>query len=117
MINFFLSVPAIVWLLISSVFFAAGEFLSKKWGMAPNFNNTILVIIAYSISSLLWLPALLHKNQLAIMGTFWLVLATIATVAIGVLVFHEKLNNLQWLGVLLALVALGLLGSWGLETK
>jgi len=98
MINFLLSIPAIVWLLISSVFFAAGEFLSKKWGVAPGIKPTVFVMLAYGLSSLFWLPSLLHKNQLAIMGTFWLVLATISTVLIGIVVFHEKLNTLQWVG-------------------
>lgn len=111
MINFLLSIPAIVWLLISSVFFAAGEFLSKKWGMNPNFSNTLIVLIAYTISSLLWLPSLLHKNQLLLMGTMWIVLAMMATVLIGLIIFHEKINALQWLGLFLALAALILLNQ------
>jgi len=115
--NFLLSVPAIVWLLISSVFFAAGEFLSKKWSLTPNLKTTIFVLLAYAISSLIWLPSLLHKNQLATMGTIWSVLSIVATVTIGIFIFHERLNTMQWLGVVLALVALTLLGSWGLESK
>ena len=59
--------------------------------------------------SLSWLPALLHKNQLATMGTLWLLLATVATVALGVLIFHEKLNGLQITGLFLAIIAMILL--------
>lgn len=105
-----LSVPAIIWLLISALFFAAGEYLSKVWGMHPSFNLAVLVVLIYGVGTFAWLPALLHKNQLATMGTLWLLLATIATVSIGLLIFHEKLTYLQMTGVVLAAFAMVLLG-------
>jgi len=43
------------------------------------------------------------------MGTLWLLLATVATVALGVLIFHEKLNGLQITGLFLAIIAMILL--------
>ncbi len=107
--RFLLVIPAYGWLLLSASFFAAGEFLSKKWGMAPSLGMTVVVVIAYAFGTITWLPSLLHKNQLAVMGTLWLVLATIATVLIGTVVFHEPLNARQWAGVVLALVAFVLL--------
>jgi drug/metabolite transporter (DMT)-like permease len=104
--SFLLVIPAYVWLLISACFFAGGEYLSKRWGMAPSFNFALLVTFVYSFGVLAWLPALLHKNQLVFMGTLWTVLSTLVTVAIGFFIFHEKLSALQWLGVLLAFVAM-----------
>ena len=109
--NFLLSVPAWAWLILSALWFAAGEYLSKRWGMQPSWWFAVMVVLVYSVGTLAWLPALLHKNQLAIMGTLWLLLATLATVSIGILVFGERLNPLQWVGVGLALVALTLLGA------
>jgi len=111
MINFLIQVPAIVWLVISSIFFAIGEFFAKKWGMQPGIALMIKVLILYALSSMFWLPALLHKNQLLIMGTAWLILALVVTVLLGFFVFHEKLNTLQWLGIILALAALILLNQ------
>ena len=67
------------------------------------------VVAASALSSLLWLPALLHRNELAVMGTAWLVLAMAATAAIGVLVFGESLNRFQIAGLALAAAALVLL--------
>jgi len=104
-----LIIPAYGWLILSALFFAAGEFLSKKWGMAPSLSATVLVVIAYALGTLTWLPALLHKNQLAVMGTIWLVLATVATVTIGTVVYHEPLSARQWVGVVLSLTAFVLL--------
>lgn len=109
--NILLFVPAIVWLLISAMFFAVGEYFSKIWGINPSLKLAIFVAFVYSIGSLLWLPALLHKNQLIIMGTIWTVLATLSTILIGAIIFHEKLTFLQWGGVILSFIALLLIGS------
>jgi len=105
-----LLIPAWGWLLLSAIWFTVGEYLSKKWGYAPSWATALIVVGAYALGSFAWLPVLLHKNQIALMGTLWLLLATIATVAVGVFIFHEQLNTLQWVGVGLALVALALLG-------
>jgi len=104
--NILISIPAIVWLLISALFFAAGEFLSKIWGQNPSIRLTILVVLVYSLGAITWLPALLHKNQLSVMGMLWLLLGVIATVLIGVFIFHEHLNNYQIIGIVLAILAM-----------
>ena len=107
----FLKIPALIWLFISAIFFAGGEYLSKIWALGPSIPILIFVLIIYSLGVLFWLPALLHKNQLAIMGTIWTMLGTLATVLIGILIFHEKLTLIQWLGVALAFLSLFLLGA------
>jgi probable blue pigment (indigoidine) exporter len=107
--NLLLAIPAWLWLVFSALFFASGEYLSKRWGMNPSFGFALIVVVTYAFGTFAWLPALLHKNQLAIMGTLWLVFAIVATISIGVLVFGEKLNLMQWIGVFLALASLILL--------
>jgi drug/metabolite transporter (DMT)-like permease len=109
--NFLLYIPALAWLLISALFFACGEFLSKLWGNNPSITLTILVVIVYAFGTLSWLPVLLYKNQLAVMGTAWLLLATIATIVIGVLVFHEKISTLQGFGIVMAIIAMFLINT------
>ena len=71
MMKFVLSINYFIWLLISAVFFAVGEFLSKKFSLDPKINYVVLVLIAYSFGVLAWLPAILQKNQLSIVGTLW----------------------------------------------
>ena len=111
MIPYLLKVPAVGWLLLSAIFFAGGEYLSKLWAKDPSGKATVFVVATYALGTLTWMPALLHKNELAIMGTAWLLLATVATVAIGVFVFGEPLSAKQLIGIALALVALVLLAS------
>ena len=111
MTELLLKIPALAWLVLSALFFAGGEYLSKTWATQPSINKTIFVVLCYALGTLTWLPAMLHKNQLAVMGTIWLLLATIATIVIGVFVFHESLNTLNWIGIILAIFALFLLSQ------
>lgn len=111
MTNYVLSIPAPFWLLLSAAFFAGGEYLSKVWANSPTLPTMLLVISVYALGTVAWLPALLHKNELAVMGTAWLLLATAATVVIGIFAFGETLNPAQWCGVGLALLALFLLSQ------
>ena len=106
-----LKIPAVGWLILSALFFAGGEYLSKVWANGPTVKATVFVVIMYALGTLAWLPALLHRNELAIMGTAWLLLATVATVSIGVFVFGESLSGAHWTGIGLALVALFLLAN------
>ena len=104
-----LSVPAIVWLIGSAIFFAIGEFLSKKFALAPSFVYVMVIIVVYSFGVLAWLPAILQKNQLSITGTIWSVLSLLTTVVIGILFFGERLNIIGIIGIIFAVVAVVLL--------
>lgn len=107
--GFLISIPGIFWLLTSAIFFAVGELFSKTWANSPSLIEVILLLLAYSASSLLWLPALFQKNQLASTGVAWLILGTLATTLLGILLFHEKINLLHGIGIFLALIAMVLL--------
>ena len=103
------SVPAMVWLLISAVFFAGGELFSKTWANSPTLLEVILLLAFYTISTLLWLPALYSKNHLVTTGTVWLLLGAVMTILLGIFIFHEKITLLQGFGILFALAAIVLL--------
>jgi len=107
--NILLAIPAIIWLLLSGVLNASGEYLSKLWGKNPSWKLAVLVALVYALSSIVWLPALLHKNQLSTMGIAWLLIAVVLTLFLGIVVFSEHLTGMQWVGVVLAIVALFLL--------
>jgi len=102
-------IPGWIYLVISVLFFAAGEYFSKRWALSPSPNLFLLVIACYIASSTIWLPALFQKNQLAILGTIWILLGMIATVSIGLFLFGEKLSAVKMVGLGLALVSLALL--------
>lgn len=107
----FTSINYFVWLLLSALFFAIGEFLSKKFALQPKLFYVILMLITYSLGVLAWLPAILQKNQLSVVGTIWSVLSLITTILIGVIIFSEKLNLTSIVGIIFAFIAIILLSN------
>ena len=107
--KFLLSIHYIIWLVISALFFAFGEFLSKKFALAPKWPYVILIIIIYSLGTLAWLPAIMQKNSLSIAGTIWSVMSLAATLLIGILIFGEKISAIGIAGIFTAIVAVILL--------
>lgn len=101
--------PAVVWLLMSGAFNALGELFSKLWANHPNWFYVVIIALAYAVSGIFWLPALLQQNKLSEMGMMWILIATISTVGLGVIVFKEQLSALQWVGISLAILSLWLL--------
>lgn len=105
------SINYFVWLLLSAVFFAIGEFLSKKFALNPKIIFVILIVIVDALSILAWLPAILQKNQLSIVGTLWSVLSLLTTILIGVIIFSEELNPTSIVGIIFAFIAIILLSK------
>jgi multidrug transporter EmrE-like cation transporter len=103
-LKFLYSVPYIIWLLFSVIFFGWGEYLSKKFTLTPTWNYVLGVEIVYAIGVLFWLPALLQKNQLSVLGTMWSLLSLITTVVIGLVIFGERLNMFGIVGIVMAFI-------------
>ncbi len=107
--SLFFTIPAFVWLILSALLFACGEYLSKKFALAPSASYVLLVVTTYCLGALAWLPAILQKNQLSITGALWSVLSLLATVLIGTMIFGEKLGAVGLTGVIFAFIAIALL--------
>ena len=107
--KFLLSIHYILWLLLSVIFFGIGEFLSKKFALNPKLGLFMVLISTSALGMVAWLPAIMQKNQLSIVGVMWSVLSLIITVLIGVLIFNEKLSQINLLGILLGIIAVILL--------
>lgn len=107
--KFLLSIHYLVWLVLSGVFFAVGEFFSKKFALNPKVIIVFYILAMYIFGTLAWLPAILQKNQLSIVGAIWSVLSLLATVLIGVLIFREQLSTIGIIGIITAFIAIALL--------
>ena len=107
--KYLLSIHYILWLLLSGVFFAIGEFLSKKFVLNPKLSLFIVLIMTSVFSMVTWLPAIMQKNQLSVVGVMWSVLSLISTILMGVLIFNENLSQLNIIGILLGIIAVILL--------
>jgi drug/metabolite transporter (DMT)-like permease len=105
--------PEFCWLLLSAAFFAGGEYLSKKFAASPNLRMLLWVCSTYLLGTLAWLPAIVQTNRLSSTGTAWLLLSILATLGIGFGKNHERVNSVQMIGIVLAIVALVLLNHRG----
>lgn len=99
----------LLWLSLSAVFFAIGEYWSKKFANEQRASYIGVILAAYLLTSIFWLPALVQKNHLAVVGTVWSVITLMVTILMGVVVFGERLSGPQWLGVGLATMSIVLL--------
>ena len=104
-----LSIHYLIWLILSGLFFAAGEFFSKKFALNPRAIMVVYILLMYILGTLALLPAILQKNQLSIVGAIWSVLSLLATVLIGLLIFGERLTVIVIIGIITAVIAVTLL--------
>ena len=102
-------IPSWIWITISTILFAFGEFLSKEFALNPGWKFFTFFMIINTVSAAAWIPAIFEKNQLSITGVIWSIVSLIATVAVGLLIFHEKLTPTQSVGLALGVIAVILL--------
>jgi drug/metabolite transporter (DMT)-like permease len=81
--NFINLIPATAWLILSAIFFAGGEYASKRFAEAPSWKMLIAVCSTYLLGTLSWLPAIVQTKTLSTSGTAWLLLSMLATLGIG----------------------------------
>ena len=106
-----ISLHPLVWLVLSGIFFACGEYLSKIYVLSPRPIVLFALFAMYMIGVFAWLPALKQRPELAITGTLWSVITLLMTVAIGVVLFGETLPLHKLFGILLAIGAVVLLST------
>jgi multidrug transporter EmrE-like cation transporter len=109
MLKFLLSINYLYWLGLSAVLTATGELMSKEFAIHKKPSYIVYLLIAYTLGTLAWIPAIFEKNSLEVAGTLWAVLTLVATILIGALVFGEKVSPLGIAGLVAALVAVVLL--------
>jgi multidrug transporter EmrE-like cation transporter len=102
-----------VWIYVvaAMLFYGLGEWSSKLYASTQRYSYAALAMLGYMINALLFLPALTRWNSLAILGTIWNIGYLIITLALGLLVFQERLEPRQVVGLLLGIVAVCLLSK------
>lgn len=88
-------------------FYTGGEYCSKIFANTHSLMWAVLAVIGYAVSSALWLPALMIRNELLVVDTIWKALAAGFTIMLSLLVFHERPGAIQYIGV--AFVFVGIL--------
>lgn len=101
----------IVWLsLILSVGFCAyNEYQSKHFALSPSWLWLGKIYLVSFFCTTCWLPAIYFNPKLIVVGVIWSLLGTLATVIIGVWIFHEPVNFIKGVGLLCAFISIILL--------
>jgi len=89
-------------------FEAIALYSIQKFEKVKEFKFFILAMICYGIL----VPCFLYKNlkykNIGMINFFWNICSTIIGFLIGILIFKEQVNNLQWIGISLSLLGIGL---------
>jgi len=95
---------------ISAVAVGTGDFLAKKWSLAPGWATFSGALFCYFASSFFYLQTLPRKG-LVVSCVIWSLASIIAFLFVGLVIFHERLTGVQLLGVVLGTMSLLLLSS------
>ena len=102
-------------IIIASVLFEIGGDIFSKQGM--NSGNNVFVgvgVVLYLIGSIFWLVSL-KFGDLSKVGIVFILLNTVLIVASGVVVFGDRLSGMQWMGVVVGIVALVMINLGGIK--
>lgn len=87
-----------------------GDVAMKQAGLGPiRWAWFIAGFVAYSATSVSWF-VLLRTRTLSAFGTLYPVANALGLVLLGAAVFGERLGSREWVGVVMGVIALGLLG-------
>jgi multidrug transporter EmrE-like cation transporter len=113
--SYLLLLPAMIWLIIGILTNTYAEYTSKIWAINPagvkGHLYMVWVLLVYTVGSICFLCALLHRNEIAVMGLTWQVLSMVGTIFLGIFIFHETITIHQYIGMFLAGLAV-LLINW-----
>ena len=102
------------WVLITaSVLLEIVGDVCCKWGM--NHSSNIFSGVGfgfYLMGSVFWLLSLRY-GDLSKVGVIFILLNTILILVSGIFIFHDKLSIIQWVGVVIGVIALVIMNLGG----
>jgi EamA domain-containing membrane protein RarD len=99
----------IFYTLMGMLAYTLGEYFAKKYAMKPTAAIYWASVLAYLATTFAWMPVILKTNTLAVTSTLWNIGYFVTSIALGVVLFHEKLSPLQIVGIVFAGIAVVLL--------
>ena len=103
-----MSVSGFAQLGLSTAIFLAAAASAKNWALSPSLGKIVLTLALYSLGNLIMLR-LVREFGMATAFSLSAVIQLVAVNVIALAVFGERLNTLQSGGIVLAVVAVGLI--------
>jgi drug/metabolite transporter (DMT)-like permease len=92
-------------LALNFVLSTAGDTSAKVWAAHPGLKWLLITILLSAITSVSFM-LVIRQSGLAIGGTIMLLLTLSSTFLIGFFIFKEHIAAGQWVGIILAFVAI-----------
>ncbi|HET7638968.1 MAG TPA: SMR family transporter [Ktedonobacteraceae bacterium] len=96
-------------LLLLVAFELVADILAKQFSLNGKLIFAVLSILGFVAANLAWLVSLRTGAELSKGAVLFSVLSGIGAVLIGVLIYHEKANPYQLIGLALGVVAIAFL--------
>lgn len=103
-----MTLTAAAQLLFSTLVFLAGATSAKAWGLQPTTPKLLLTLGLYTVGNLIMLY-LVRVLGMSIAFSLSAVIQLIAVNLVALLWFDEKLNLLQGIGIVFAILAVALI--------
>ena len=97
--------PVVLLLIISACGVTVGDYFAKTWSINQKTVFLLIAFVGYFSATFFYIPTLL-KEGLVVTSVIWSLFASIAFLAIGLIIFKETLTPMQLVGVALGVVAL-----------
>jgi drug/metabolite transporter (DMT)-like permease len=103
-----MSMSGLLQLGLSTLVFLAAATMAKQWALAPGMGKLIATLALYTLGNLIMLR-LVREFGMASAFSLSAVIQLVAVNLIALVYFGEKLAPIQSLGIVLAIVAVGLI--------
>lgn len=101
------SVPRWLWfVLILVAFELLADVCAKQFGITGKVLFGGLALLGFVLANLAWLLSLRSGAELSKGSILFSALSGVGAVVIGLLVYHEKVNGYQLIGLILGIVAI-----------
>lgn len=87
-------------LVLAAIISIAGDITAKTWTLNRRWIFFIIAMIAYNLTSLIWL-LFLKDSRLSIAITWWQAMVAVPAIIAGIIYFHERLSWLEILAIIL----------------
>lgn len=99
--------PMWLWFILLLVAFELiADLLAKQFGVTGKILFGVLAILGYVLANIAWLLSLRSGATLSKGSVIFSALSGVGAVLLGLLVYHEKLNAYQAIGVILGIAAI-----------
>lgn len=95
----------LIYTLCAMIFYFLGDVFSKLYANpGGQFWHAAAGVLAYSMTCVLWFPAIAARNEMCVIGMLWLAMYTTIGFVVAIGLFGERLNIHQIIGIVVILV-------------